>query len=381
MKNRVRALLLVTIGALLLSPIAMAQDALSVILPAPYSTRVGTQLIYFYEDGANLGARGSFQSFLTITNTSITSGVYVHFQWYVVTSSTCQELLDVVDYLTPGQRFIFDPKGLRRPSNFGGGAIFGTATDGRYVMTATPIVNPFTNDLRALSFNWLSGQIWISDIGKSATWMTNSISRLAVDSLGGPLVDGLALEGSANGNWLQMFRPQTLIVNSFFKTSGAGAVQPGVPFGNRLTVFTWIDSYFGVDPFFRILPGAVTLSTFVFDDQENAFSVPPRAVNCVTEWVIAPDVASASGNWADFLGPALTNAVASTGGWMRMRVSGMSTDESVMGWFSQYLGTFGGGDFLIGVGRQGVSGLVITSSTNAGGPATLTSTTTGGLNP
>lgn len=381
MKNRVRALLLVTIGALLLSPIAMAQDALSVILPAPYTTRVGTQLIYFYEDGANLGARGSFQSFLTITNTSITSGVYVHFQWYVVTSSTCQELLDVVDYLTPGQRFIFDPKGLRRPSNFGGGAIFGTATDGRYVMTATPIVNPFTNDLRALSFNWLSGQIWISDIGKSATWMTNSISRLAVDSLGGPLADGLALEGSANGNWLQMFRPQTLIVNSFFKTAGAGAVQPGVPFGNRLTVFTWIDSYFGVDPFFRILPGAVTLSTFVFDDQENAFSVPPRTVNCVTEWVIAPDVASASGNWADFLGPALTNAVASTGGWMRMRVSGMSTDESVTGWFSQYLGTFGGGDFLIGVGRQGVSGLVITSSTNAGGPATLTSTTTGGLNP
>jgi hypothetical protein len=381
MKNRVRALLLVTIGALLLSPMAMAQDALSVVLPAPYTTRVGTQLMYFYEDGANLGARGSFQSFMTIVNTSITSGVYVHFQFYVASTSTCQELFDFVDYLTPGQRFIFDPKGVRRPSNFGGGAIVGTATDGRYILTATPIVNPATNDLQASSFNWLSGQIWVSDIGKSATWMTNAVSRLAVDAFGGPVPDGFVLQGATNGLWLQMFRPQILAVNSFFKTAGAGAVQPGVPFGNRLSVFTFIDSYFGVDPFYRITGGTVTLSSFVFDDQENAFSVPPRTAQCVTEWVIAPDVANASGNFADFLGPALTSAVASTGGWLRMRVSGFDTNESALGWFSQYLGTFGGGDYLIGIGRQGVSSLSITSGNGAASPSATIVTTSSTTNP
>jgi len=84
MKNCLRALLLVTIGVMLLSPIAMAQDALSAILPSPYTTRVGSQLIYFYEDGANLGARGSFQSFLTVTNHNITTGIVVHFQFYQV---------------------------------------------------------------------------------------------------------------------------------------------------------------------------------------------------------------------------------------------------------------------------------------------------------
>lgn len=379
MKNTFRALLLVTIGALLLSPIAMAQDALSVILPAPWTNRVGTQIIFFYEDGANLGARGSFQSFLTITNTNITTGVFVHFQFYqVVTSSgsstTCQELFDFVDLLTPGQRFIFDPKGIKRPSNFGGGAIVGTATDGRYILTATPIVNFFTNDLRALSFNWLSGQIWVSDINKSATWMTNAVSRMGVDSVGGPLPDGTIITGV--GNFLQMFRPQILAVNSFFKTAGAGAVQAGVPFGNRLTVMSIQDEYAGVDPFYRIRPVQTSLSSFVFDDQENAFSVPPRTATCLQEWVIAPDVAGASGNWPDFLGPALTSAVASTGGWLRMRVTLNNALQSVFGWFSQYLGTFGGGDYLIGIGRQATSGLLITTTNGAGAIQTPISTTT-----
>jgi len=388
MKNFVRALLLVTIGACLLSPIAMAQDALSVILPAPYTSRVGTQLLYFYEDGANLGARGSFQSFMTITNTNITTGVIVHFQFYVAVGGTCQELFDFVDVLTPNQRFIFDPKAVRRPSNFGGGPIVGTATGsdgggaGRFIMTATPIVNPGLNDYRAASFNWLTGQLWVSDILKSATWMTNAVSRMGVDVAGGPLADGTRIDGALataatpvpNTNYLQMFRPQILAVNSFFKTTGVGAVQPGVPFGNRLTVFSWVDQYSGVDPFYRITPGSGTLSSFVFDDLEDAFSVPPRSYNCLTEWVIAPDVAGATGNFTDFLGTALTSAVSSSGGWLRMRVALTANLQSIMGWFSQYLGTFGGGDFLVGIGRQGTNGLIITSTNGAGATATGTST-------
>lgn len=396
MKNCLRALLLVTIGVMLLSPIAMAQDALSAILPSPYTSRVGSQLIYFYEDGANLGARGSFQSFLTVTNTNITNGVIVHFQFYQVfvssgSTTSCQELFDFVDYLTAGQRYIFDPKAIRRPSNFGGGAIVGTATDGRYIMTITPIVSFLANDLRARSFNWLSGQIWVSDIGKSATYMTNAVSRMGVNRFGTPLNDGDFIFGPSSAanpagtpgfdNYLQMFRPQVLAVNSFFRTSGAGAVQPGVPFGNRLTVMSWVDQYFGVDPFFRITPASADLAAFVFDDQENAFSVPTRRVTCLQEWVIAPDVAGAAGNFPDFIGPALSSAVAASGGWLRIRVAFVTGGlQSILGWFSQYLGTFGGGDYLIGIGRQGLSisgalPILVSAASSDGSVITTTSTT------
>lgn len=377
MKNCLRALLLVTIASLLLSPVAMANDVLSAILPSPYTTRVGTQLVYFYEDSTSGGARGPFQSFLTITNTSITTGVFVHFQFYIVVAQSgssltgntdCTELFDFVDFLTPGQRFIFDPKGIRRPSNFGGGAIVGTATDGRFIMTATPIVNFIANDLRVLSFNWLTGQIWVSDINKSATWMTNAVSRLAVNTFGGPLPDGVVVQGAFLtgtvadfinfSTFLQMFRPQIILVNSFFKTAGAGAVQPGVPFGNRMTMLTWQDQYIATsgDLFYRIRSTTTSLSSFVFDDQENAYSVPPRTVRCLQEWVIAPDVAGASGNWPDFLGSALTSAVSASGGWLRMRVAfaDNSSYNNLVGWFSQYLGTYGGGDYMVGIGRQGL---------------------------
>jgi len=362
MKNFGRALLLLTLG-LVLTQAAMAQDALSVILPAPYTSRVGTQLMYVYEDGANLGVRGQFQSFLTITNTNITTGVWVHYQFYTVsqTTSGCTELFDFVDYLTPGQRHIIDPKSVK--GTFYLTNQVGVATDGRFVMTATPILvggafSPSPADLRAVAFNHLSGQLWVSDIGKSATYMTNAVSRMAVDSLGGPLPTvaiGTVLDGI--NTWLQMFRPIIISVNSFFRTTGAGAVQPGVPFGNRMTLFSWVDQYDNPQRMYRIIAtgSTLTLNAFVFDNAENAFSVPPRGVTCVYDYTIAPDVAGASGNWTDFLGSALTSAVSNTGGWLRIRVASYPTGAtSLVGWFSQYLGTFGGGDYMIGEGRAPV---------------------------
>jgi hypothetical protein len=359
MKNFGRALLLLTLGLVLMSQAAMAQDARSVILPAPYTSRVGTQLMYVYEDGVNLGARGEFKTFMTIVNTNITTGVYVHYQFYTVNQSTtgCVELFDFVDYLTPGQRHIFDPRAVKGTWDLS--TQVGVATDGRFVMTATPISvgrawAPSPADLRAVAFNHLSGQLWVSDVKKQATYMTNAISRMAVDSLGTPLptvAGGIILNGEAN--WLQMFRPIILSVNSFFRTQGANAVQAGVPFGNRMTLFAWSDQYTNAQQMYRILTARVTLNAFVFDDAENAFSVPPREINCVYDYVIAPDVAGASGNWPDFLGAALTSAVANTGGWLRMRTV-LGDTHNIVGWFSQYLGTFGGGDYLIGEGRTPV---------------------------
>jgi len=370
MKNFGRALLLLTLG-LVLMQVAMAQDALSTVLPSPYSSRTGTQLMYFFEDGKNLGARGEFKSFMTITNTNITTGVWVHYQFYTVTQSTttgCVELLDFVDYLTPGQRHVFDPQGIR--GTFYLTNLVGFATDGRYVMTATPVlvapsfIAPSPADLRAVSFNWLSGQIWVSDVNKSATWMTNAVSRMAVDVLGGPLADNVILDGAVT--FLQMFRPIIISVNSFFRTAGAGAVQPGVPFGNRMTLFSWTDQYVNAQQMYKIFSAGNTLQAFVFDNAENAFSVPPRTIFCVFDYTIAPDVAGATGNWPDFLGAALTSAVNNTGGWLRMRAGAYTGLQSLIGWFSQYLGTFGGGDFLIGQGRTQFGTLTIQTTDGTG---------------
>jgi hypothetical protein len=390
MKNFGRALVLL-LGLVLLSQAAMAQDALSQILPAPWTSRVGTQLMYFFEDWNTAGSRGKFQSFLTITNTNITTAVAVHFQFYVIdTGMGCTELFDFVDYLTPGQRHIFDPKGIRGTWALG---LVGFATDGRYLMTATPVgyTDPVygptysTANLTAISFNWLSGQIWVSDVGKSATWMTNAISRLAVNHLGGTVPENTPLTGLALGTFLQTYQPLYLLVNSFFATTGAGAVAQGTPFGNRLTIFSWVDSYTNAQNMYKIGPGTGTISSFVFDNAENAFSVPPKTISCLREYTIAPDTLGSScgsgicsnGNFPDFLGAALTSAVNSTGGWLRMRIDGYTSNRhSVVGWFSQYLDTFGGGDYLVGIGRVDKDAFPMTIATGTGVNATTTTVTT-----
>jgi hypothetical protein len=84
----------------------MAQDALSAILPSPYTARLGSQLVYFWEEGTSATGRTPFKSFLTITNANITLTVTVHFQIYQVITSTasggftCLELFDWIDVLT-----------------------------------------------------------------------------------------------------------------------------------------------------------------------------------------------------------------------------------------------------------------------------------------
>jgi len=371
MKHFVRALLLLSLGLVLMCPVAMAQDALSAILPSPESTRVGSQLIYVYEDSLTTSAllrNTQWQSFMTVTNTSITTSVQVHFQFYNISGGTaCSELFDFYDYLTQGKVLVIDPKAVRRVN----GTQVGTATDGRYLLTITAI-NPLATappaDVQAYAFNYLTGQLWVSDIVKSATYMTNAVARMAVNQFGtplgnytGPIIGGFGSPTAAGSvasmltNYhFQYFRPRYLVVNSFFKTTGAGAVQAGVPFGNRLTIVAISDQYTNASSVYKIQSASANLNSFVFDNNELAYSVPQRTATCVSEWTIAPDT-SATGQFTDFLSPSGDLAVSGTGGWLRMQLQNLADSVSVFGWFSQYLGTFGGGDMLIGVGRQGMT--------------------------
>jgi len=368
MKHFVRALMLLTLGLVLLCPAVVAQDALSAILPSPESTRVGSQLIYVFEDGASRSGVGPFVSYLTVTNTNISTGVQVHFQFYSLSgqSSACTELFDFTDTLTLGKNLVINPVAVKKAGN-----VIGSATNGRYVLTITALTNipaALPADLRAYSFNYLTGQVWVSDINQSATYMTNAAARMAVDQFGAPLGNTILITGTTSAQpsggpgaspdtantHFQYFRPRWLVVNSFFAPVTVQQATAAIPFGNRLTMMSFTDQYTNTQNMYKIISASTALNSFVWDTNENAYSVPPKTVSCVTEWTIAPNATASS--FADFLSPSGDAAVSATGGWLRMQVANMTDVTSIFGWFSQDLASFGGGDFLVGIGRQGQAG-------------------------
>jgi hypothetical protein len=404
MKKLFRALLILPLAVLFLGQIAQAQDAMSVIMPSPWTSRVGSQLVYVFETGrsddaaapARIGSSGKpsteYRSFLVITNTNITTYVAVHYQFYQAASS-CPEVFNYVDVLTPGQRHIIDPTRVINAVNpldpTAPPVVRGVLAPGRYIMTATPI-NPVGDplDLRAIAFNYLTGQLWVTDIGQGATMMTHAVPRMAVDVNGGALNSAVALIANyrgfinnvfaigpplmglqaavsapvTNNYFLQMFRPYLLIVNSFFApgTVTQSVAPANLPFGNRLTFVSFVDQYDNATGWYKILSATANFQGFAFDILERPASLPPRSANCVTEFTIAPQTVLTI-NFADFVGPSLTSHVAQ-GGWLRISITAaLANWGNLFGWFSQtlYGGApgvgYAGGDLLIGVGRQNMT--------------------------
>lgn len=184
MKKFFGALLLLPLVLVVMAQIVSAQDSMSVILPAPYTSRVGSQLLYFFEDGARDVNR--FKTYLTITNTSLNTYVAIHYQFY---RNDCSELFNYVDVLTPGQTYVIEPSMVKTtPLNRQGSQIRGFATDGRYLMTATAVDAAYDPvDLRAIAFNYLTGQIFITNTLTGSCWGTNAIPRMAVNWFGSPI--------------------------------------------------------------------------------------------------------------------------------------------------------------------------------------------------
>lgn len=402
MKKFFGALLLLPLVLVVMAQMVSAQDAMSVILPSPYNSRVGSQLLYFFEDGKR--DVNTFKTYLTITNTSLDTYVAIHFQYY---KNDCTELFDYVDILTPGQTYVIEPSIVKTtPLNRQGQQIRGFATDGRYLLTATAIdasVDPM--DLRAIAFNYLTGQIFITNTTTGSCWGTNAISRMAVDWFGSPIPMGTcainyikgpfgqfpyaigsfpALPCAGTGTtlrgfqydssyatvaagqvdlrvrskFLQMFRPALLYVNHFFEPIYVDPINNNSAFGNRLTMVAFKDNYSTATNWYKLESDSATVTSFVFDNLEQALSVPQRTITCVTEWTISPR--TPAGAWTstttgqvggDFLGSSFADHV-KLGGWLRMTVTtAPSAQGSLFGWFSQALMAYGNGDLLIGVGR------------------------------
>ncbi len=406
MKKFFGALLLLPVLVLVMAQFASAQDAMSVILPSPYNSRVGSQLLYFFEDGAASRTGSTFLSYLTITNTSIDTYVAIHYQYYL---PDCSEHFNYVDILTPGQTYVITPsKVMTTKLNRQGQQVRGYATDNRYLMTATAIdASKYPANHQAIAFNYLTGQIFITNVGKGSTWGTNAIARMAVDALGAPLpasscpinfnmtqqgqmvpyaigqiapipagcVAGHTLLGPTNGKWLQMYRPNLLYVNHFFEPLAVDQIDAAKSaFGNRLTMVAFKDNYQTATMWFKIETDTSSVTSFVFDNYENALSVPQRDIKCLTEWTISPRgvAGTAANQWyvsskdgqvgGDFLSLAFVEHV-QLGGWLRMSVTAIgSAQGSLFGWISQALAAYGNGDLLIGEGRKDSNGLLRTDS-------------------
>ncbi len=347
-----------------------AQDRMSPTIPGPWVNRLAGQLIYFFEEG-DTSPRGNWKTYLAITNNSLDTFVAVHYQIYFQQSGVgLTEWLDYVDILTPCQTFQIDPAEIRLTSlAYSPNALRGSATNGRFVMTATPI-DPQNepSDMRAIAFNYLSGQINTTHLGIGSTFTMNAIGRMAVDAFGSPVAHtstaydygrdqmpanvlyatGNLIDGTTR--LFQKIRPDTLILASFLPTSAAsGKVTQGMPFGNRLSFLAFKDNY----NLYRLEEDAATVTPNAYNGRipSSLLTGAPLRVSGLTEFTVAPPT-PVTGNFPNLFGTADTRSLELSGGWLLNQVVPGSSDVNLVAWFSQNGPSGNGGDYLIGVGTR-----------------------------
>ena len=276
-----------------------AQESLSATLAAPWTSRLGGQLIYFYEDGNSVagtpsGSRGNWRSNLVLTNVHPTAKVKIHFQFY---DSSLNMLMDFADYVNAAQRVTIDPQDIRRPSD---NIFIGKITDGIYVLAATPVNPDFPANAKVIPFNWLTGEVSIRCQTNGSNTVYNAVSRLAVAYDGSRIdptyttvagFEGTALYLDGVNRLFQQFRPKFLYVSSLF---APGGIIAGVPFGNRLTFLGFQDSYGDPAGPWVIKSSNISVSTFLFDILESTFSVPSRNCSGLKEYTLSPNTAGAA---------------------------------------------------------------------------------------
>jgi len=194
MKKYFGALLLLPLVLLVMAQFAAAQETMSAVLSTPYNSRPGSQLLFFFVESEkdNTGAflpvnsGDTYKSYMTVTNVSTDTNVLVHYQFYNV--ADCNEVFDYVDVLTAQDTNEIDPQALQVVTGESRGLISG----GRFLMTVTAIDATLGQgvDTRAISFNYLIGQQFITNIMTGAAWGGNAVSRMAVNFYGAPLDAG-----------------------------------------------------------------------------------------------------------------------------------------------------------------------------------------------
>jgi len=404
MKKYLGVLLLLPLVLLVMAQFATAQDTMSAVLSTPYNSRPGSQLVYFFTQSVQnpltaISGGDTYRSFMTITNTSTDTAVLVHFQFYNI--ALCTEVFDYVDVLTPQDTTVINPADLRvNATATSPGDFRGVVEGGRFLLTATAIDATLGQgvDTRAISFNYLVGQQFTTNLKTGSAVGGNAVSRMAVNAYGAALDAGscfttpkdfpsragkfaigdagypayvgcnvalqtpvagfmlMGLAGTLDGahatvaagtntyRLLQLFRPATLIVPHFFAPSLVDATANGksLQFGNRLTLVSVQDIYndLGASQF-KLYSTTTSWTPWFIDNDEQPFSLPTRTAVCVTEYVLSPrtpgGVYAGTGTIGGIGADFIGSgiyAAVNNGGYIKMNTTGFST--GLTNWFGWF---------------------------------------------
>lgn len=283
-----------------LSSLAFGQ----VIIPNVNDTRVGGQLI-FYFDMASYDV-----GFLTITNTGL-STVPLHIQ---LQSSDCQEILNFRISLSAGCLKIYD---LRRFELSGGQSLDLGGLRG--FMTVTPITpSPAT---AAVPYNHLAGNSVFAHLGRKNSFGLNAVARLAVDAAGVPLADFAGVLDGATRRF-QNIQPSKLYNDGFFALDNLT--------DSRMILISFTDNY-PANGYFVSSGGTtdvpVELRGFANNSSCARLSLANRTFTCIL------DISMES-----YLGAAV-GAFRQDVGFLELNISYLA-NQNLVGIASQTLGTF-----------------------------------------
>ena len=270
--NYLKKLILICLMMSLGSHVSYSQ----IVAPTGISTRATSQLIYFY----NLDE--FTESFIQVTNTNDTEGVWIHVQIFRNHNDDANEpdLIecderDFVDFLTPNDTHVYDLENDLFPKNTGETATtpgdlttidltdpVGTAG----FILITPVVSE--SDFSSISFQHLIGTSSSDDL--TDDFKFNAMGRDAVDFVSGEvLADGTVLDGVTGG--FTVLQPEELFFD-FIEGSTDEVDIIGIAFKDNYGPAGLLG--------YNVEPATATWSTFVFDYRENPTSCGAFGVNC-----------------------------------------------------------------------------------------------------
>ncbi len=307
-----------------------------VIKPSGTLDRVSSQLILWYDE-ANVGggeiALDVRDSYLQVTNTHASEGVWIHVQVYrsflIEEGVTRCAEIDFVDYLTERDTHVYEMDEVYANS----GTFIGSFEGTKGFVIITPIAAQ--NDNRPISWQHLIGTSEVVDVDDNTLYRIRAMGRDAVDFTTGDVVaDGTVLDGSANG--FVVLQPSELFFNYNNLTFLSGNMD--------IIGITFIDEY-NDDPTlgYRAKAGSTNWSPYTHDSVENRFSCTPLENACFNNFGYNADN---TGDGVDvpvddfLLGdPDICNGVGinvdysffTTTTWTRLLVSGYDSFENQLG--------------------------------------------------
>ena len=297
---RVLAVLASLASALLAIPDARAQQAIAV------PDVRGDQLLFFYD------ARAGRTSFLLVDNPG-DAPVTVEVALYP--ASLAASLGRVRIEIAAAGHTIVDPATIAAGAAAGNAGLavvtpVASASDGTPVVPPAPLTGSFT----------LANTVLASAFGE------NAFGRLAVASSGQRAVPGSAVDGAAVR--YQRLAPAVLAIPVYFSPPTLGAVEND---GNRVVLAAFADRYDGGA--FALAPARAALDVKLFDG--DGVEVAARSLDA--SGVLLSDLQSVAG----------PDRVLSSSGKAFFAID--APDASVLGVFSQSLGTFASGHRMTAV--------------------------------